>query len=122
MREAGGFVRLLGRSSSDILKTGGEKVSALEVEEVLREHDAIAEVAVVGVPDDTWGDRVIAVVVPRPGRASECAEEPLRAWAKARLSPYKVPKQVVVVEALPRNAMGKVLKSELIRALKPPTR
>jgi malonyl-CoA/methylmalonyl-CoA synthetase len=121
VREAGGFVRLLGRSSTDILKTGGEKVSALEVEEVLREHDAIAEVAVVGVPDDTWGDRVVAVVVPQAGRASDCAEEPLRAWAKARLSPYKVPKQVVVVEALPRNAMGKVVKSELIRALKPPT-
>ena len=66
-RDADGYVRILGRTSVDILKSGGYKLSALEIEEVLREHAAVAEVAVVGVPDETWGDRVVACVVPRAG-------------------------------------------------------
>jgi malonyl-CoA/methylmalonyl-CoA synthetase len=117
LRDEDGYLRLLGRTSVDILKSGGYKLSALEVEEALREHPAIAEVAVVGVPDETWGDRVVAVVVAAPGRATECAAEPLRAWAKARLAPYKVPRQVMVVASLPRNAMGKVVKPELVKAI-----
>jgi malonyl-CoA/methylmalonyl-CoA synthetase len=116
-RAPDGFVRLLGRTSVDILKSGGYKLSALEVEEVLREHEAVAEVAVIGLPDETWGDRVVAVVVPARGRAAECEAEALRAWAKDRLAPYKVPRQVVVMEALPRNAVGKVVKPELSRLL-----
>ncbi len=117
-RAEDGYVRLLGRTSVDILKSGGYKLSALEIEEALRESPAIAEVAVIGVPDETWGDRVVAVVVPRPGRAEECAEGPLRAWAKERLAPYKVPRQVIVTAALPRNALGKVVKPELIEAIR----
>ncbi len=117
VRTPDGYVRLLGRTSVDILKSGGYKLSALEIEEALREHGAVAEVAVVGVPDETWGDRVVAVVVPAPGRAAECAEAPLRAWAKERLAPYQVPREVLVVTALPRNALGKVVKPELIKAL-----
>ena len=117
VRSAEGHVRLLGRTSVDILKSGGYKLSALEIEEALREHPAIAEVAVVGVPDEAWGDRVVAVVVAAPGRAAECAAEPLRAWAKERLAPYKVPREVRLVPALPRNAMGKVVKPELVKAL-----
>jgi malonyl-CoA/methylmalonyl-CoA synthetase len=116
-RAEGGHVRLLGRTSVDILKSGGYKLSALEIEEALREHAAIAEVAVVGVPDETWGDRVVAVVVPAPGRAAECAAEPLRAWARERLSSYQVPREVIVVESLPRNPLGKVVKPELVEAL-----
>src|SRR5262249_45506726 len=116
-RAPDGYVRLLGRTSVDILKSGGYKLSALEIEEALREHDAIAEVAVVGLPDETWGDRVVAVIVPSPGRAAECAAEPLRAWAKERLASYKVPREVIVVEALPRNALGKVVKPELVKAV-----
>lgn len=116
-RSPDGFVRLLGRTSVDILKTGGYKLSALEIEEVLRDNAAIAEVAVVGVPDATWGDRVVAVIVPQAGREAECAEETLRAWAKERLAAYKVPRQVVVTRALPRNALGKVTKPELTKAL-----
>lgn len=118
-RAAGGSLRMLGRTSVDILKSGGEKLSALEIEETLRENEAVAEVAVVGVPDPTWGDRVVAVVVPAPGREAACATEALRAWAKGRLAPYKVPREVVVMDALPRNAMGKVVKAELVRALGP---
>jgi malonyl-CoA/methylmalonyl-CoA synthetase len=116
-RAPDGFVRLLGRTSVDILKTGGYKLSALEIEEVLRDNAAIAEVAVVGVPDETWGDRVVAVIVPQPGREASCTEEALRAWAKERLATYKVPRQVVVTRALPRNALGKVTKPDLVKAL-----
>ena len=116
-RAEDGFVRLLGRTSVDILKSGGYKLSALEIEEVLREHGAIAEVAVVGVPDEAWGDRVVAVVVPAPGRDAECATEPVRAWAKERLAPYKAPREVIAVSSLPRNAVGKVVKPDLIQAI-----
>jgi malonyl-CoA/methylmalonyl-CoA synthetase len=98
-REAGGYVRILGRTSVDILKSGGYKLSALEIEEVLRECDAVAEVAVVGVRDD------------------ECEIERLRAFAKERLAPYKVPKQVVRMRQLPRNAVGKVMKLDLLKLL-----
>jgi malonyl-CoA/methylmalonyl-CoA synthetase len=116
-REPDGYVRILGRTSVDILKSGGYKLSALEIEEVLRECNAVAEVAVVGVPDATWGERVVACVVARPGLESECDCEKLRAFAKERLAPYKVPKQVVVMRELPRNAVGKVIKPELVRDL-----
>jgi len=116
-RTPDGYVRLLGRTSVDILKSGGYKLSALEIEEALRDHDAIAEIAVVGVPDETWGDRVVAVVVPVSGRDVECSEELLRAWARERLAVYKVPRQVIVVASLPRNALGKVVKPELMKAI-----
>ena len=116
-RSPEGVLRLLGRTSVDILKSGGYKLSALEIEEALREHRSIAEVCVIGVPDVTWGDRVVAVVVPREGGAADCNVDALRAWAKERLAPYKVPRQVIVVDALPRNAVGKVVKPDLIRAV-----
>jgi malonyl-CoA/methylmalonyl-CoA synthetase len=111
-REDGGVIRLLGRTSVDILKTGGEKVSALEIEEALREHPAVAEIAVVGLPDPAWGDRVTAAVVLREG--AELSIEGLRAWARSRLVAYKIPQSLVVMAALPRNAMGKVEKKRLI--------
>lgn len=116
-RAADGCLRLLGRTSVDILKSGGYKLSALEIEEALRENPAVAEVAVVGVPDEAWGDRVVAVVVPKAGQASACAAEILRAWAKERMASYKVPREVVLVEALPRNALGKVVKPEIVKAI-----
>ena len=112
-----GFLRLLGRTSVDILKSGGYKLSALEIEEALRENAAVAEVAVVGLPDEAWGEKVVAVVVPAPGRAAECAPDVLRAWAKERIAPYKVPREVIVASALPRNALGKVVKPELVKAI-----
>ena len=84
----------------------------------MREHPDIAEVAVVGLPDETWGDAVVAVVVPRVGRTDIVTESTLRAWAKTRLTGYKVPKRVVVVPELPRNPLGKVVKGELIRRLR----
>jgi malonyl-CoA/methylmalonyl-CoA synthetase len=116
-RAPDGYVRLLGRTSVDILKSGGYKLSALEIEEALRDNPAIAEVAVVGLPDETWGDRVVAVVVPAPGGAAGCEAAVLRHWARDRLAPYKVPREVIVTSALPRNALGKVVKPELVQAI-----
>ncbi|HEX4341389.1 MAG TPA: AMP-binding protein [Polyangiaceae bacterium] len=113
-----GYLTILGRTSVDILKSGGEKLSALEIEDTLREHPGVAEVAVVGVPDETWGDAVVAVLVARAGHAGALDEQSVRAWAKARLTAYKVPKRVVVVDELPRNALGKVMKNELVRRLR----
>jgi len=117
-RDGTGAVRLLGRTSVDILKSGGYKLSALEIEETLREHPAVREVAVVGLPDETWGERVVAAIVAVPGREPEVETEALRAWCKERMAPYKAPRQVFVMPALPRNALGKVVKPELAAALK----
>jgi malonyl-CoA/methylmalonyl-CoA synthetase len=108
-----GRYRILGRMNIDILKTGGHKVSALEVEEQLRAHPAIAECAVVGVPDPEWGERVAVAVVLREGEALEL--EQLRSWAKERLASHKIPSRLMVVDALPRNAMGKVTKPAIVK-------
>lgn len=100
--------RILGRTSIDILKTGGHKVSALEIEEVLLQHPGIAECAVVGVADEEWGQRVAAAVVLRAGAALSL--DSLRAWARELLAGHELPSRLLVLEALPRNAMGKVMK------------
>ena len=109
----GGSYRILGRSSLDIIKTGGFKVSALEIEEELRTHPAIAECAVVGIEDPDWGERICVAVELIRGETLALPE--LSAWAKQRLAPYKVPRSLVSVDALPRNAMGKVMKPEVAK-------
>lgn len=106
-----GYYRIMGRTSIDIIKSGGYKLSALEIEGVLLTHEAIAEVAVIGVEDDTWGEAVAAVVVLRPGAGLDLAG--LKKWCRQRLSAYKIPKILTIVDALPRNAMGKVTKGDL---------
>jgi malonyl-CoA/methylmalonyl-CoA synthetase len=111
VRDQDGVVRLLGRTSTDVLKSGGYKLSALEIEEALRAHPAIAEVAVIGLPDEVWGDRVTACVVLRAGQT--LALDELRAWARDRLAPYKIPRELRLVPELPRNALGKVQKGKL---------
>jgi malonyl-CoA/methylmalonyl-CoA synthetase len=103
-----GYYRILGRKSVDIIKSGGYKLSALEIESVLLEHPAIRECAVIGLPDETWGEAVSVVAVLRPGEKIDL--DSLRAWCRDKLSAYKIPKRLVVVDALPRNAMGKVTK------------
>jgi malonyl-CoA/methylmalonyl-CoA synthetase len=113
-RDADGWVRILGRTSVDIIKSGGYKISALEIEAALRDHPAVADVAVIGAPDATWGERVTACVVPRAG-ASLTLDE-LQAFARERLAAYKLPRALRVLEALPRNAMGKVQKKGLLGA------
>ena len=112
-----GSYRILGRESVDILKTGGEKISALEIEDALRSHVAVADCAVVGVPDIDWGDRVCAAVVRRPGSVVSSVE--LRSFAKSRLAAYKVPKEILIVDDLPRNAMGKVTKADVRELFEP---
>jgi malonyl-CoA/methylmalonyl-CoA synthetase len=107
-----GRYRILGRTNVDILKTGGHKVSALEIEETLRRHPAIAECAVVGVPDPEWGERVAAAVVLSGGNALDLVS--LRTWAKEMLATHKVPSRLLLVDALPRSAMGKVMKPALV--------
>ncbi len=107
-----GSYRILGRISVDIIKTGGYKVSALEIEEVLRSHPYICECAVVGVPDAVWGEQVCAALLLEPGKALEL--DVLRSWAKDFLAVYKVPARILTVQELPRNAMGKVTKRALV--------
>jgi malonyl-CoA/methylmalonyl-CoA synthetase len=114
-RDRSGFVRLRGRRSVDILKSGGYKLSALEIEEHLRDHAAVAEVAVVGLPDEIYGQVVCAAVVARPG--ATCTAETLRAFVAERLAPYKLPRRWHFVESLPRNALGKVRKRALVEQL-----
>ena len=108
-----GAYRILGRTSVDIIKTGGYKVSALEIEETLRTHPAITDCAVVGVADAEWGERVCVAVESSAGADLELAD--LQVWAKQHLAPYKVPRALRRVAALPRNAMGKVVKPDVAR-------
>lgn len=110
-RDAEGRYQILGRLSVDLIKTGGFKVAAPEIEATLLEHPAVAECAVVGVSDPLWGQQVAAALVLKSGQ--ELNLEKLRAWSKARLAVYKVPGRLLVLEALPRNAMGKVVKPAL---------
>lgn len=103
-----GYYRIMGRSSVDIIKSGGYKLSALEIEAALLEHPDITECAVVGLEDDDWGEIVAVAVALEERAALDLAS--LQAWAKDRLSAYKLPRDLLVVDALPRNAMGKVTK------------
>lgn len=111
VRDDDGYLRIVGRKSVDIIKSGGFKISAREIEEVLLMHPAVAEAAVVGLPDATWGERIEAVVV--LGEALEDADRVLIAHAAATLADYKKPRAVHVVNALPRNALGKLQKVAL---------
>jgi malonyl-CoA/methylmalonyl-CoA synthetase len=103
-----GYLRLVGRRSTDLIKTGGYRVGAGEIEAALLEHPAVAEVAVAGVADTDLGERIVAWVVARPD--TPVAEEALIAHVAAALTPHKRPRAVVFVDALPRNALGKVQK------------
>ncbi|MEV7817817.1 AMP-binding protein [Streptomyces flaveolus] len=108
--DADGFVRVLDRLKDMIIR-GGENIYSAEVESVLSGHPDIADVAVVGVPDPVFDERVRAVVVPRRGRAP--GAESLRSYAATRLADYKLPAEYLFVEELPRNPSGKVLKHRL---------
>ncbi|MGH8913213.1 MAG: acyl-CoA synthetase [Acidimicrobiia bacterium] len=107
----GGRYRILGRSSVDILKSGGEKISALEIEDVLLRHEAISEAAVVGIDDPEWGQKVVAVVVVK----DPVEAEDLKGWARGILAPHKVPKEFHFTDALPRNPLGKTVKPDVVR-------
>ena len=106
-----GYFRIMGRSSIDIIKSGGYKLSALEIEGKLLAHPAIAEVAVLGIEDRTWGESVAAIAVLREGQTLDI--DTLKTWCEGKLSSYKLPKKLVITPELPRNAMGKVVKPKL---------
>ena len=103
-----GYYRIMGRLSVDIIKSGGYKLSALEIEAVLLQHPNIRECAVIGHLDKTWGEVVAAAVILKAGSSLDLGH--LRDWCRNRLSHYKLPKRLLVVDALPRNTMGKVTK------------
>jgi len=94
-----------------MIVSGGENVYPVEVEEVISQHSAVAEIAVIGVPDERWGETVKALVVRTPG--TNATGEELIAFARERLAGYKLPRSVDFVDELPRTPSGKVLKREL---------
>jgi len=112
MLDADGYLSIVDRVK-DLIIRGGYNVYPSEVEEVLYEHPDIVEVAVVGVPDDHFGEEVAAVIALRPG--AEVSGEDLRAWTKVQLSAYKVPRLYQFVESLPKGPTGKILKREIDR-------
>jgi acyl-CoA synthetase (AMP-forming)/AMP-acid ligase II len=105
-----GYLRITDRKK-DMFIVGGFNAYPAEIENVMASHEAIAQVAGVGVPDERLGEVGVAFVVPRPG--SSIDEEALVAWCRERMANYKVPRRVLVVDELPLNATGKVLKYEL---------
>lgn len=104
-----GYYRILGRSSVDIIKSGGYKLSALEIEEVLRTHALVDDCAVVGIADDEWGELVVAAVVAKAGLELH----QLNQWMRTQMPTYKTPRKYLLVKELPINAMGKVVKNEV---------
>jgi malonyl-CoA/methylmalonyl-CoA synthetase len=106
-----GYYRILGRNSVDIIKSGGYKISALEIEEVLRQYQGIRDCAVVGLENEEWGELVAAALVLEEGESVDT--NALMVWLKERMPAYRVPRNFLIVRELPRNAMGKVPKHEV---------
>jgi acyl-CoA synthetase (AMP-forming)/AMP-acid ligase II len=115
--DADSYVFLVDRIK-DMIITGGENVYSIEVENVISKHPAVATCAIVGLPDDKWGERVHAVVVLRSGAALELDE--LQRFARDQIAGYKIPRSMSIVDALPVSAAGKVLKRDLRAQLSVP--
>jgi acyl-CoA synthetase (AMP-forming)/AMP-acid ligase II len=115
VRDEDGYLFIVDRLK-DMIVSGGENVAGSEVERVLYDHDAVLEAAVVGRPDDRWGEVPVAFVVLRPDAAGTVTADALIDHCRARLARFKVPKDVTFLDALPRNPSGKVLKRELRQA------
>ncbi len=108
--DSGGMHRIVGRESVDLIKSGGYRIGAGEIETALLGHPGVQEAAVVGMPDQDLGQRIVAFVV----GAAELKADELINYVAQELSVHKRPREVRIVDALPRNAMGKVLKKELL--------
>lgn len=104
-----GYFKILGRDSVDIIKSGGYKISALEIEEVLRNHSEISDCGVVGIPDEEWGELVAAAII----STKKLDPKELNSWIRERMPAYKTPRKYIFIDELPRNAMGKVVKNDL---------
>ena len=113
-----GYYKILGRDSVDIIKSGGYKISALEIEEVLRTHPEINDAAVVGIPNEEWGELVVAAVV---AKNINLDSKELNEWIRGMMASYKTPRNYLIVNELPRNAMGKVTKNEVKELFKEST-
>jgi fatty-acyl-CoA synthase len=113
-RDEHGWLYFVDRKK-DMIKSGGENVASQEVEEAIAQHPGVAEVAVIGLPDPYWIEKVVACVVPTPG--AQLGEEELLTFARARLASFKVPKQIHVMSSFPKNPTGKVLKRTLRQQL-----
>ena len=109
-RDSNGYYYIVGRKK-DLIISGGVNIYPADIEAVLAEHPAIAEVGVFGLPDPHWGECVAAAIVLRPGATADADE--LRAFVRGKLAGYKVPKEIRIIDALPRTGTGKVLKREL---------
>ena len=111
-----GYVVILGRQSADIIKSGGYKISAREIEDVLLAMPGVAEIAVVGAPDEEWGQRIVAAVVPSPTASSDedAWLEEMAAFLSGKIADYKKPRRVILLDELPRNALGKVQKHRVL--------
>nr|XP_018673154.1 acyl-CoA synthetase family member 3, mitochondrial isoform X2 [Ciona intestinalis] len=110
-----GMFRIVGRSSVDIIKSGGFKLSALDVERVLLEHDHVEEASVLGVPDDTWGQKVVAVI--KLTQNSTVDDVTMTSWCREHMARYRIPREFKFVKEIPRNAMGKVNKKTLLQSI-----
>ena len=108
-----GYYRIMGRNSVDIIKSGGYKISALEIEEVLRLYDSIDDCAVVGINDDEWGELIVAAIMVIPEKQITFNEKELSDWIVQKIASYKKPRKYLMVDELPRNAMGKVVKNDV---------
>lgn len=107
--------KLIGRTSVDVIKSGGYKISALDIEKELLGHDLIDDVTVIGLQDPVWGQKVFALVVLKQALQSQFCADEFKKWCKQRLPKQSVPKMVKVIEKMPRNQLGKVNKKELIK-------
>jgi malonyl-CoA/methylmalonyl-CoA synthetase len=112
VREPDGYVRIVGRKATDLIKSGGYKIGAGEIENALLEHPGVREAAVTGEPDADLGERIVAWIVPADPRTPPAAEE-LADHVARRLAPHKRPRVVRYLDALPRNDMGKIMKRAL---------
>lgn len=110
-RNEEGYYTILGRISTDIIKSAGYKLSALEIEEALRAHPDIADCAVIALPDEDKGESVAALLVLKPQKIA--LANTVKEWLKTKITAYKIPKHIYFAEALPKNTMGKVVKTEV---------
>jgi fatty-acyl-CoA synthase len=108
--DAEGYISIVDRAK-DIIISGGENISSVEIEDALYEHPAVMEVAVIAAPDPQWGEVPVAVIALKPG--AQATEEEIIRYSRGRLAHFKAPKKVDFVEALPRGGTGKILKNQV---------
>ena len=107
--------KLLGRTSVDVIKSGGYKISALDIEKEILAHDQIDDVSILGLADAKWGQKIFALIVLKSNSVGSFSTDEFIKWCKTRLPKYSVPKVVKIIDKMPRNQLGKVNKKELVK-------